>query len=319
MTAHSERGRRGTFWNGRKPVVLINGAARNGKKFGQELVAYLTAEKLEPAVVETEKPGNAPIIVSELMKEANAIFVVGGDGTLTEAAGGVVTAQRKNEKAVLVFVPGGTANLISRRVIPGGLKSIKEMIQRDTISPDKMDALKIMLLERGEKVKELVVLGHIGFGVTAKGAEIIMEKRPGNRLAELKAVTAALKKPVKIKIEGRDLRVRHLLLSNVGVSGRYIKTSNALIDDGLMEVVINHGNLLSLFGDGLRAFIKGIKGEQIKKLSFEIPDGTIAQIDGEILNIAPKTEVVVSVLPGAIPMVTDKCFCLSFSKQPNHY
>jgi len=71
---------------------------------------YLSARGLPFRIRETSAPGDAVVMARESALEgADAVFAVGGDGTMNEVANGLAGSATR-----LVFVPNGTGNVFAR-------------------------------------------------------------------------------------------------------------------------------------------------------------------------------------------------------------
>ena len=93
----------------RRAVVIANPASRQGKRLAEHARQALASRSIVCDVVFTERPGHAAELAVERGPNYDAVFALGGDGTVMEVAGAV----SGTETAVGVLA-GGTGNLLAR-------------------------------------------------------------------------------------------------------------------------------------------------------------------------------------------------------------
>lgn len=93
-----------------RAVAILNPAT--GRRRAEEIEALLRAtleRRFDLDVLRTGSPGDARLLAREAAKEARLIVAVGGDGTVSDVAFGVVDSD-----AVLAIIPTGSTNIVAR-------------------------------------------------------------------------------------------------------------------------------------------------------------------------------------------------------------
>jgi diacylglycerol kinase family enzyme len=100
----------GTY--GVRLLLLVNSSASSVTPRGRVLIQKALAERHELAVAETNRRGHASrLALSAARSGVDAVVVLGGDGTLNEAANGLVGTD-----AALAALPGGSTNVFARAI-----------------------------------------------------------------------------------------------------------------------------------------------------------------------------------------------------------
>lgn len=94
----------------RRPLLIVNPAARGGRTAEGAALAACRSAGLEPRVARTTGPGDAARIAAA-DADTEPVLVLGGDGTVMEVVGALVG--RENAVGVL---PGGTGNQLARHL-----------------------------------------------------------------------------------------------------------------------------------------------------------------------------------------------------------
>ena len=147
-------------------AILANPIAGRGR--GLE-VARQTADALrlggqEPRAAITEGPGHAEELARSLVGEHDRIIVVGGDGTLREAAQGLGT---RVDEVDLGFIPLGNANVVARELgIPLHVKGAIQVAMTGRIT--ELDTLL---------VNGAFGLAMVGFGLDARITRLVHGSR----------------------------------------------------------------------------------------------------------------------------------------------
>ena len=230
----------------RRAVVLHNPTAGRGTGEATALLAgkVLSSAGWEVELVPTQGPGDATRIGREA--DADRLVVVGGDGTLREAAEGVLTSGRALE---LGFVPRGNANVVARELaIPLGVEgAIRTLVEGH---PRPVDILR---------ANGRFVLAMVGLGYDARVVHSIHAARSRPRLRHwyrlhadslygvLGAAALLGRYPAsfRVAVDGRDLGggFRHGVVCNVETYAKgWAMTPGASVGDGLLDWAVRRSS-----------------------------------------------------------------------------
>ncbi len=287
-----------------RPAALIfNPAAGKGKK--PELIAALLSG-LERAgftgrPLPTERPGDAtPLARAAAREGAEAVFVLGGDGTLREAAAGVL-----GTGTAIGFLPGGTGNVM-RHVLE--------------LPPRPLAALEAL---RRAAVRELDVglCGASPFLMQASaGIDALALSRMAPTLKRLiargAAVPAALSAwwsygypRIGLAADGRPLTGTFLAVCNIPFyGGRWRMQPGARPDDRRLDLVLFHGRgraaTLGLARDlalGRHLARPDVESFAAGEVELREPDGLPLQLDGD--PISANLPLTIRLSPHRLPVL----------------
>jgi diacylglycerol kinase (ATP) len=254
-------------------------------------------------LVETSGPGHA----TRLARDAaacgyRAVCVVGGDGTLAEAATGLAGTDTP-----LALIPRGTGNQVAQNLrIPTRLEEAVEVAVKGSASPVDLGRI-------GDRV--FVLVAGAGYdAATMASATREMKGRWGFAAYVFAAVKEALKaQPVDFRItaDGETLEVRavSVMLANVGeLFAEFVPFPVPLAprprsswQDGLFDVVVvAPRNVMDVPGVLWKAVGKRFRGDDDRLLHFQAKEVTIeadpaiaVQIDGDPAGVTPISAVAV--------------------------
>jgi diacylglycerol kinase (ATP) len=93
----------------RRAIVIANPASRRGKRLAERARETLASRSIVCDVVFTERPGHAAQLAVDHGPNYDAVFVLGGDGTVMEVAGAVSGTDTR-----VGVLAAGTGNLLAR-------------------------------------------------------------------------------------------------------------------------------------------------------------------------------------------------------------
>ncbi len=222
----------------RRALLIVNPASRRGARDLRRVEQALAASGVEADTRLTRAPGDAATMARELGAQFDAVFTLGGDGTIMEALGGLVDVGTP-----LGALAGGTGNLLVRAMgIP--LNPVRAV---GTLCAGHVRQIDLARLGLG---------GH--FAVAAGlGIDVAMLERTPTwlkrRLGVAAYVLAGASAAVGAAMHGATFRVRFtvdgiehesealsLLVANVGsvLSGWITLVPSGRPDDGALDVAV---------------------------------------------------------------------------------
>jgi YegS/Rv2252/BmrU family lipid kinase len=215
-------------------LLIVNPASRRGARNRRKALKAFAAAGVDCEVMVTEGPGHATIIAKAHAHKYDALFTLGGDGTVMEVLGALA-----HQGPPLGILGGGTANVVARTLhIP--------------LNPTRAVP---MLLNGDEATMDLGRLGDgrrfaIGVGV-GLDATMISEaparlKRRFGFMAYViggyKAVLRNRKFALRLTVDGRiyDRPASAVLVANLGaVLNNLVAFGDGIVqDDGLLNACV---------------------------------------------------------------------------------
>lgn len=228
-----------SIYERRETVIIVNPAAHNvpSTQVRQEIDEWLRGEGWSVDWRETGKPGDAMTLAARAAeRRVPLVMALGGDGTLNEAANGLV-----HTETVLGAIPGGTSNLWAREagLNKKPLEAVQAMVNGNI--------RRIDLGKAGERYFMLLC----GFGIDAvitKRVSLEVKSRLGAAAYGLTALREAVRwrgKEITVWLDGFEEQI-NVLMALIGNTRLYAGvtqiTPTAVADDGLLEVCIYRGN-----------------------------------------------------------------------------
>lgn len=296
-----------------EPVPLIynpaSGGGRGRLRF-REAAGLLAAEGIDVAPVPTEAPGHAIRLGRDLALDGHErIFALGGDGTLSEVANGVLSTDKR---PVMGFLPSGTGNDFLRDF---EILERAQAVDRIRLGePRGIDAARIRWSD-GDGAHERWSINIFGTGFAAQAADITNRryKWAGGQaynLGVLDRLVALRTTPTRLTLDGQTLEGRFPMVmacNSIHTGGAMKMAPMARPDDGHLDVLyvdpLNRRELLGLLG-GIRQG-RHVRHDKVHfrrartlRVEPEAPSPLLA--DGEVFGSTP---VDVELVPGALQVL----------------
>ena len=288
--------------------VVVNPRAASGRvdylwpQFEREMRKRLG----EITVRETGSPGHATGLARELIDSGHDLIVaVGGDGTVSEVAGGMLHDGEPVRPGVqLGFLPLGTGSDFRRTL--GLSKNAEEAIDvlaRGTPFPIDVGRASFTAQDGRERWRYFVNLVSFGMGgEVAAGAKTFLTALGGRAAflgATLRAMATYKGRRIELELDG-DGQWRSYFISNVAIgNGQYHgggmrPCPGAAPNDGVLDVtVIDHLSRFEILRD-IRFLYSGnvyrlpkVHQLRVRSLRARAEEQTLIELDGEPLGALP--------------------------------
>lgn len=285
----------------------VAGSARGGVLL-RKVQAILALQGVNVQPVATQRAGHAADLAHDLAAQHDTLLVMGGDGTLSEAANGVLRLPAAR-RPTLGFIPGGTGNDFLRDF---GIRTIEEAAR--AIGAGKTRAVDAVDVQwAGGRHFSINILGC---GLAAKagarfGKSFRWLGKKGYDVASAIEIATMQACPTRLVLDGREIRGDFPLVmacNSVHTGGAMPMAPNADPCDGLLDVLyvqdISRLAILGLLATKLR------KGEHVRSPHVHVERAAHVVVepatpsplllDGEIVG---KTPAEFRVLPGALRLL----------------
>jgi len=283
---------------GRTFIILNPAAGQDDPARLRRLVGgAFAARRASFDLAETERAAHATVLAREAAALGyRAVCVVGGDGTLAEAATGLVGTDTP-----LAVIPRGTANQVAHNLrIPTNTEEAVELALSDTSAAVDLGRI-------GDRVFALVAGAGFDAAVMASATRGLKERWgfAAYVFAAVKEALAAQPVDFRITADGQNLQLRavSVMLANVGeLFAHFLPFPLPLAprprnswQDGLLDVVVvAPRNVIDVPGVLWKAMGRHYKGNDDRLLHFQArrveidADPSIAvQIDGDPAGVTP--------------------------------
>lgn len=318
----------------RKPLIIINDVAAKARHLWPIIRANLEQRNLEYDAYKTRSAGDATNQTRLALKAGtDVIAVVGGDGTLSEAAAGFFDLNsdipsQVNPQAALAILPAGTGDDFAR-----GLRGKRERIehwiaalalycQRDS-DAEGVRVVDVLYGACDGYANSFICLNASTMGIGGETAARVaaqgnfMRRFSGEArfaAAAVGALAAWRERRVRVsvdEVEVIDDRMNLAAVANgVYAGGGMMLSPNARIDDGKLDVVTAAGfsramvirELPRIHNGGHLANrrVRIMQGEIVKIETFSAADAMLIEVDG---NVRGKTPVEFRIFPKALRFV----------------
>jgi len=229
-----------------KPVVIVNPRSGGGlsEKRWASVVAPITDGLGAFDTRFTESPGHArTIALEEATAGRQLVVALGGDGTISEVADGLVTA---GGRAELGIIPRGTGGDFRRSLgIENHLFEAAEHVRKTKARKVDMGRVSFVTHDGTPSSRHFINVTSLGFSSTVAKRANDTSKRLGGRVSFLSAVVRSLvdydNAEVMVSVDGGEARRMTVLLAAVG-NGRFFGGGmkicpEAILDDGHFDLV----------------------------------------------------------------------------------
>ncbi len=284
-------------------AIIVNPSSGKGSALKKALEArnMLREAGVGTELLKTLYPGHARQLAGELAASVDVFMSVGGDGTLSETANGVIDS---GSSTPIAIVPAGTANVLAKEL---------------ALPKDLGD--QVMLAVEGRVLRlDMGCIGGryfamcVGAGLDAAVVAAVSRKRSGRGLSMWHYVVPTVREArryrhplLRVRLDGAmvDASATFVVVGNIGSYGGVFRLfRDASPRDGLLDVCCFHGKRLTDFmryawvawrdtlsdlGDVI--FFRG------KRITLEADEDVPVQIDGDPGGKLPLT---LTVLPMAL-------------------
>ncbi len=278
------------------PVPLIynpaSGGGRGNIRF-RETQALFAAEDIRVEGHATKAPDHATELAKDLADAGHPfIFVLGGDGTLSESSNGIL---QSSKKPTLGFLPAGTGNDFLRDFEVLERAQAIDRIRLGQVR--KIDALDVRW-DGGQRW----CINVFGTGFAAQAADITNKKYKwaGGQAYNLGVIHRLMGlKPTKTKLtmdgETREGDYPMVMVCNsIHTGGAMKRAPMARPDDGVADVLwieqVNRRQLLGLLAgvrEGRHVRHDHVHFQRAKDITIEPQDASPLLVDGEVIGSTP--------------------------------
>ncbi|MFE0251629.1 diacylglycerol/lipid kinase family protein [Streptomyces sp. NPDC059010] len=266
----------------------------------------------------TAGPGDATRVVTQAADSAadapDVVLVIGGDGTVREAAEGIARAAHPGRRPALLIAPAGTGNSV-HRALWGDLPWPE--VLRTALGTRATVTRRLDIAWAGDRERAVLLGAATGFvaEVTARASqltEVAGRERYHRAMGEV--LPAYRPYPGRVTVDGTVLHKGATTMALVGGARHRVGTFKVLprseLDDGLLDICVIDGDLGTAERDELALHImagthlgrRGVHYAQGRQVLLERTDGLplAFEHDGEPWPSARRS-VELRVSPAAVP------------------
>ena len=299
-------------------TIILNPWAGRGKagRRKDELTATLDAAGIEYELILTTARGHAIDLARDaVLRGAEVVVGIGGDGTLNETVNGVYQAnQQAGRNAAFGIIPMGTGSdfikvlaTVDADDIVGGVKRLQQM-QRH-----KIDLGLVKVAGQGERC--LINAVGIGFDAQAAAEALKITWISGWPVYYLAIFRALMNyKPFPMHITYNDQKIVRPMMFATIANGRnqgasFLMTPDAHIDDGMLDVCMV--DMLSVpkvlkyipfIEKGEHTNLKEVTMATVREIRVQCDNDLPEALDGEVFSTSAR-DITVTNLHHAIDLL----------------
>jgi diacylglycerol kinase (ATP) len=317
-------------------LIIVNKVSAQASHHWPTLVKQLDAARIRFETYETTGPGDACLRARSALKAGIiTIAVVGGDGTLSEAAEGFFEfgngqdlPQPINSAATLAVLPAGTGDDFARGLVKrrAPLEHWTELLISHFQNKQNQATrlVDVMCGACDNFTNRFICLNASTMGIGGETASRVAAQRGFMRrfsgearfaAAAIGALRAWRERPVRVTIDESVMIEGEMNLvavaNGVYAGGGMMLSPNAQLDDGKLDVVTASGfNRMAVIRELPRIHRGGhvknpkvriTQGKKVHIETFSEEDGMLIEADG---NVRGRTPVEFRIMPSALRIVT---------------
>ncbi len=287
-------------------LLIVNPCSgkRRGMAVLEQVEPVFAAADVELDVHVTEEAGHARRMAKEFdLADYDGLCLVGGDGTVHEAVGGLLERDEA-DSLPLGIIPCGTGNDVAKQL---GIDSPLDAAWR--IVAGRTGPFDVARVETGDRIDYCVTLvGWTGVSDINCKAERLRILGPSRyAAAALWQLLFPKRRRAKLVLDDQSIEDDFMLVAacNTIFSGSGMRLApRAKVDDGKIDVVIlrdaSRRQLLRMFTkvfDGSHVDMPCVEYYQVRSLSILSADRDPLDLDGEIKGTVPMS---LEVIPGGV-------------------
>ena len=297
-------------------LLIVNPVAGQGRSRLARAALEETFAPLLGGVCVTEMPGQA----REAARSARAggydgVLVAGGDGTVNEAASGLLAAE--GPSLPLGIIPLGTQNVLAQELgLPAGdLAATRQIVQAGRTRV--IDVGRVSGPALASETRVFLLMAGFGFDAAVVGDTLRPVKQLLGPAAYALATLGTLAKyqstQVTLTLDGQEIRTRAYLIVVANAAsyayGQIKMAPHAALDDGWLDVCVFERAPLDRVGFASQLLSvlarrhlhdPRVRYYRAKTIALTSDPPISGQLDGDSLG---ETPVILTLLPRALPVL----------------
>jgi len=313
-------------------AIIINNAAARVRNSWPKIKDQLDLAGVDYEALETTAPGDASQLCRRAIENGRTLIgVIGGDGTLSEAAAGYFEVANDrmvpiNSEAAMAILPAGTGNDFARTLagerlpVDHWLKLFVRYCREPAVEQTQVVDVIRARTDNLQRQSICINASTLGMGgetasrVAAQGSS--MRRLSGETrfvAAALGALAAWRERPVKVTIDDKTIEgpMNLIAVANARFAGGGMMLSPAAqLEDGLLDVVTVSGltrreilrelTRIHKGGHVANPKVKIIQGAYVRIETLSADDAMLIEVDG---NVSGRTPAEYEIVPTAMRVV----------------